>query len=44
MTLGPLVAGLIELAVVLAVGALVYWWRDRDANPRALPDDVDDDR
>ena len=39
LTFGPLVGGLVELAVVLAAAVLVYRWRDGDLRPRPLPDD-----
>ena len=43
LTFGALVGGLVELAVVLAAAAFVYRWRERDANPPTISDDVGDD-
>ena len=33
----------LALAVVLAAAAFVYRWRERDANPPTISDDVGDD-
>jgi len=43
LTFGALVGGLLEVGVVLAAAAFVYWWRDRDVSPRPLADEVGND-
>jgi hypothetical protein len=35
LTFGALVGGLLEVGVVLAAAAFVYWWRDREVRSSA---------